>query len=269
MLNIQNYPAADHLIHWIKMREVARVHGVCEDNNINKYRYCNVRREDDKVTKHIGQWLLPHVGDALFAPNVLMARLFNNPETLDTIGYLEKFDRRHVKRVTDDLKSRGIRVFNPAYIVSTNGRKMDKVDYLLEHVLIHAFAKPFSMTNVELETMWRMLMKFNGVGSFMAAQVVADMKMFPPWSEAVDYWTFVAPGPGSQRGMNRLRGLPAKGTHYNQKSFSMYIQPVRAIIEARTGIKLCAQNTQNCLCEFDKYMRLVSGEGTPKQQYKR
>ena len=103
----------------------------------------------------------------------------------------------------------------------------------------------------------------------MAAQVVADLKDTPYWEGAADYWTFCAPGPGSQRGMNRLRGKDADYMKYSQQAFSMFIQPVRGIIKAATGIDLCAHNTQNCLCEFDKYMRLLSGEGRPKQTYKR
>lgn len=31
--------------------------------------------------------------------------------------------------------------------------------------------------------------------------------------------------------------------------------------------KLCAQDIQNCLCEFDKYERVRLGEGAPKQRY--
>jgi hypothetical protein len=35
----------------------------------------------------------------------------------------------------------------------------------------------------------------------------------------------------------------------------------------RIGIKLDAQDLQNCLCEFDKYLRFKNGESTPKRLY--
>jgi hypothetical protein len=262
------YPNIDHLLEWVRLRELARTQGYSGDPNIDNYRYCNVRRQDDRVTMFVTKWLHPYQEHPALIPNTIMARLFNNPETLSRIGFMETWDPNHVRRVVDDMKLQKLRVFNPAYIVSTNGRAMDKVDYLTSEVLPAAFSAG-SLGDPELEHLWRNLTGLNGVGSFMAAQVVADLKFTHYWRNAPDWWTFVAPGPGSQRGMNRLRGLDAKAQTYNQKAFSMYIQPVRGIISTGAGISICSQDTQNCLCEFDKYMRLVSGEGKPKQTYKR
>lgn len=265
-----DYPNAHELVKWVQLREKARTSPTgCGDPRIDNYRYCNVRREDDRVTKEIYAWLAPHVGHPMFIPNVIMGRLFNSGETLRRIGFQPKLDPPQIRHTINKMKEAGIRVFNPAYIVSTNGRPMDKVEYLLSEVLPFPFNNPLKLDAAELDTMWYRLTDVNGIGSFMAAQVIADLKMFDPWSKAPDYWTFVAPGPGSMRGLNRLRGLDANAQKYNQKAFSMAIQPVRAIIESGTGIKLCAQNTQNCLCEFDKFMRLTNGEGRPKQLYQR
>ena len=262
------YPKSDHLIRWVQLRELARTEGASKDPYIDNYRYCNVRRQDDRVTKFVRGWLEPYEDHPALIANTLMARLFNNPTTLQRLGFMETWDPLHVYITTNEMKAHELRIFNPAYIVSTNGRKMDKVEYLCTEVLPQVF-EASKLRYPDLEDTWRALTRLNGVGSFMAAQVVADLKYTSGWRKAADWWTFVAPGPGSMRGMNRLRGLEANAQKYNQKAFSMYIQPVRSIIEGGTGIALCAQDTQNCLCEFDKYMRLVSGEGTPKQKYKR
>ena len=266
----EEYPDRDYMLYWITKREKARVDpNGCGDPNIDNWRYCNVRREDDRVTKNIKGWLSPHVGHKMFIPNVLMARLFNNPNTLKRVGFMAEWDPQWVMQITDLLTKHGHKVFNPAYIVSTNGRKMEKVQYLCSEVLPAAFDNPINLNGNSLEDIHERLVRLNGVGSFIGAQVVADLKMFEPWASAPDYWTFVAPGPGSMRGMNRVRGLPANVQKYNQKAFSMYIQPLRSIISTGTGIELCAQNAQNVCCEFDKYMRLLSGEGRPKQTYRR
>ncbi|RKZ06170.1 hypothetical protein DRQ25_14525 [Candidatus Fermentibacteria bacterium] len=268
-VTINDFPNAHMLVKWVEARESARTMLRSGDPNIDNWRYCNVRRQHDKVTIAIAEWLRPHWEDDMLIPNTIMARLFNNPDTLDKIGYLEHWDPMRVKSITYGMQEEGRRVFNAAYIVSTNGHKMDKVEYLCEYVLGPAFTRGIALDYPDLDDMWRALIGLNGIGSFMAAQVVADLKFTPRWRKAPDWWSFVAPGPGSMRGLNRLRGLPANAQKYNQKAFSMYIQPVRAIISSGTGIELCAQDAQNCLCEFDKYMRLINGEGRPKQKYKR
>lgn len=267
--DVQEYLMAVKLVEWIQKREMARTQGRSGDPNIDNWRYCNVKRQDDKVTKFITHWLEPWHDHPMLVPNILMARLFNNPETLQDIGYLEEWDPMRIRGAVLRREMEGLRVFNAAYIVSTNGHKMDKTDYLCEMVLPAVFDACYQIGAPDLETFWYELTSFNGVGSFMGAQVIADAKFTPRWRNAPDWWKFVAPGPGSMRGMNRLRGLPANHQKYNPKAFSMYIQPVRSIIKSGTGLNLCAQDVQNCLCEFDKYMRLILGEGRPKQTYKR
>jgi hypothetical protein len=263
------YPNAPRLIEWVQLREKARIEGRSGDPNIDNWRYCNVRRQHDRVTAYVRQWLSSWDHHKLLVPNALMARLFNQPTTLSRIGFIEEWNPQHVRNAVNDLLQHNLRVFNPAYIVSTNGRKMDKVDYLCEYVLDPAFRSWGKIDGTSLDELWESLHSLNGVGSFIAAQVVADLKFTERWVKADDWFTFVAPGPGSMRGMNRLRGLAPNDRKYNRAQFSMAIQPVRRIIGIGTGINLCAQDTQNCLCEFDKYMRLVTGEGRPKQTYKR
>lgn len=264
-----DYPNFGHLLTWVRRREAAREHGSSGDPNIDNWRYCNVRRQDDRVTKYVTEWLEPYHDHKYLIPNTLMARLFNLEGTLEDLGFLEEWNPEYVQAVCARRAALGHKVFNPAYIVSTNGFKMDKVAYLTEYVLGPAFENPHQLASPDLDTMWYRLTRLNGVGSFMAAQVVADLKFTKRWKSAPDWWTFVAPGPGSMRGLNRLRGLAPDHQKYNQKSFSLFIQPVRAIIRQGTGLMLCAQDAQNCMCEFDKYMRLVTGEGRPKQTYKR
>jgi hypothetical protein len=56
------------------------------------------------------------------------------------------------------------------------------------------------------------LMEYDGLGSFIAAQVIADLKYMPPFFDenigiptafADDWYSFAASGPGSRRGLNR------------------------------------------------------------------
>jgi hypothetical protein len=110
------------------------------------------------------------------------------------------------------------------------------------------------------------------MGKFMSAQVVADMKHVAPFITAPDWWAFAEPGPGSLRGMRRLFGLEAKDTKYD-KSWKNNLFHLRDSVNEELSFldypELDAQNVQNCLCEFDKYMRCKLGEGKPKQLYRK
>lgn len=266
---MDNFPLADELVNFVKKRETARTNKPygSGDPIIDTYRFCNINREHDRVTEWVAEhWRL----EVNTVPALLMARLFNNPHTLKYIGYPYRWDPTQVKARAHEIADSGDKVFNAAYIVSTNGRSMNKIDYVVDEVLTPVFLAGDAKLNfAELEDVWLALTSFNGVGSFIGAQVIADLKYIRPWTKAADWYSFVAPGPGSMRGLNRLRGLEAKAQKYNQRAFSMYIKQVRVIIKGGTNLDLCAQNTQNTLCEFDKYMRAKTGEGRPKQKYKR
>jgi hypothetical protein len=112
------------------------------------------------------------------------------------------------------------------------------------------------------------LMIIPGLGSFLAAQVVADLKNTKnhPLVQAPDWMTFVAHGPGSLKGASWFKyGEPQKvrpGNFY--EIFKEISEYVRLQINWFEGI--CGQDLQNCLCEFDKYCRVESG-GHSKRRY--
>jgi hypothetical protein len=106
----------------------------------------------------------------------------------------------------------------------------------------------------------------------MAGQVIADMR----WAVKgtwLDRKTWAAIGPGSKRGMNRFLGKPLN-TPTSQDEFHKFLgnlmlllrQPEHQITEIVDQLE--AIDYQNCLCEFDKYTRVLFGEGRPKQRYK-
>ena len=111
----------------------------------------------------------------------------------------------------------------------------------------------------------------NGLGSFMAGQVVADLKYVPPLKRARDWTTFVAPGPASRRGLNRVLGRPVDAPWRNDDTWRAAFRHLRERIMPeleRIGLgDLHAQDLQNCLCEFDKYERVRLGEGKPKRRF--
>lgn len=256
-----------------RLRKLGRARGP-GDPIIQKYRFCNVRRNDDRVTIWIQDVFFenwqrhPELWFAL-----VVARLLNFPDSLDeVIPFILPFKPELMRKKLHFRKASGLKNFNAAYIVSTNGRRMDKVDYLIKEVLGPLWALRRNITaslrGATLAQAHDLLTRQNGLGSFMAAQVLADLKYADPglWP---DFHTFAASGPGSKRGMNRVIGREiTKGMTETQ--FRFYIEELGARVNKALKWEepLTAQDLQNCLCEFDKYERARLGEGEPKQLYR-
>lgn len=241
------------------------------------YKFCNVYREKDTVTKWIADnWRTPY--DAL--PEIwfymVIARLVNWPATLNELPdpsdnwSMDKF----IYTLTD-RKRRREQVFNSAYIVSTNGHAMDKALYLGTHVLAplwrdkDKFERACTDTN-SLEELYAELRGYNGLAGFMAAQVVADVKFTSRFRGATDFWTFAASGPGSKRGLNRVLGNP-KDQPWRESEWLITLGRLQEQIDPMVAKakmpRVSAQDLQNCLCEFDKYERTRLGEGRPRNTY--
>ena len=76
---------------------------------------------------------------------------------------------------------------------------------------------------------------------------------------------FSAPGPGSLRGLSWYFNK-----HITNSMYQEAIVEVKSYIENRLGgdyYTMCMQDMQNCMCEFDKYCRVLTGTGRSKRKY--
>jgi hypothetical protein len=272
--------ARDYLIYWIKERisiKEKRVLGLpkpwSDDPIFQQYKFCHVLREDDRVTKWLFEnWYTPNRGQHNLWFAACVARLFNWPDTLARIGFPNKPFKDIVNYWRADLKwlrdHEEVKVFTGAYLVSTNGVKMDKIDYILDRVLTPIAQNghpPFPADT--LESYWRFLTEFDGLGSFMAGQVIADLKFCDPVLEEASDWQDWAPlGPGSKRGLNRVFERPLEKGVTQQQANKEFIE-LRDYVRDVSGIHLSVHNLQNCLCETDKYLRLKNNEGSVRSKY--
>ena len=66
------------------------------DQALRKYRFCQIRREDDRVTRWIHEnWLRPHADDPDLWHAMCVARIgFNLPATLEIVKWPEPWGRR-------------------------------------------------------------------------------------------------------------------------------------------------------------------------------
>lgn len=280
------------LFNWIKERySISRKKAAgapkpwTADPILLNYRFCNVHREDDKVTIWIREnWREPYDSDPNLWFAMVVARLINWPDSLAECqtGVFKKgnvFWSPEVFTKTLDLrKAEGQKVFTGAYMVRADATPpSSKAGYLAERVLTPLWVAGARKRGIRkdlptLKALHLWLTGFRDMGSFMAAQVIADVKYQTMWRGAPDWETFAAPGPGSQRGLNRVLGYdknePFGGSGPDWKLNLLLLKKEIDPLAKKAGIPpIHAQDLQNCLCEFDKYERVRLGEGKPRSKY--
>ena len=266
------------LVYWITERNKIRQSKEAgspkpwsEDPIFQVTYFTNVNREDDKVTKWIREnWTYQSDQDC-YDIAMIVARIFNNPDTLIEIGQPENLLDEWLWLAEDILeakRNRGEKIWNGAYIISTNGKKMDKLSYCIQ--LIDKMCKSPNITGncKTLAEAHKRLMKIEGLASFLAAQVVADLKNSKghPLKKAPDWWTFSSYGPGSLRGLTWFWEEQVTPKNYQEKIREAYDMLQWELPNDILDI-LCRQNLQNCFCEFDKYMRVLNKTGRSKRRY--
>ena len=272
----------NRLVYFIVEREAVRqcresgVKGPwTKDPILKEWKFCNVRREDDRVTKWIAKnWRDNHhtEPDLWFA--MVVARFINWPETLNYLGFPIPWDRVHFLKAMHDFKASGKKVYTGAYMVRADMDHANKYEYQEEVVFTPLWDKREYLRPKQgdsLNGFHMTLGMFHGLGSFMAAQVVADMKYVPPLVHAGDWNTFAASGPGSRRGLNRVMGREVDAK-WREEEWRLALSRLQNELNPEltcSGVgTLHAQDIQNCLCEFDKYERVKWNEGQPRSRFR-
>ena len=281
---MNNSDSISRLLAWIKEREAIRLRRAAglpppwtDDPIMRQYRFCNVRREDDRVTRWIAEhWRDPHADDPDLFFAMAVARIVNSIPSLTEIGFPLPWGVETRERFRSVARARMARgpFFSGAYKVGTAGRKMEKIKFVADVVLDGLWAGARQLlrprTGERLAEFHHRLANRPGFKDFMGAQVVADIKYVRPLLEAPDWMTFAASGPGSRPGLNRVLGRPVDA-HWDEDYWRPALRDLHRQITPeleRIGIEqLHAQDLQNCLCEFHKYESARLGEGRPKRRF--
>ena len=281
----------DDILYWVYEREMIRIRKAeghtapyTDDPILNKYRFCNVRRRDDRMT----QWMIQNMftpytyndgQDLWFVAAV--ARYVNWPPSLFALAAdgaiperAEDFDPEAFVSTMDDLKERGVKIWGSAYMLypgrETGSNKAETVARrFLEPLAKDAANVRESLSENRVEALVSQLTKYWGWNTFLAGQVAADLTYYPQeLGSAEDLYDWAPIGPGSTRGLNRLLGRKLNAT-WKQAEFNSELKKVWKEIEDQLDLDhFSLHDAQNCMCEMDKYWRTLNNEGAPRSIYK-
>lgn len=264
------------LLHWIRERERIRLlkeagapRPWTADPILREWRFCNVNRCDDTVTRWIFEHVIePHASSPTLWFNLVIARLVNWPPSLAALGYFETWEAERFVRA---LGGRRGKVWTGAYMIPAGPPGVDKERHLADSTLSPLWAwRAQAPTDGRCAPWAAFIEQAHSMGGFLVNQVVTDMKYSPVLAAAPDRETFVIAGPGTQRGLNRLFGR-ALAAGWKRAAAASALAELRVdLVEAEpvlVEVMRDLNNLSNCMCEFDKYLRVRLGEGKPRARY--
>lgn len=280
----------EHLCHWIFERDAIRMRKEVlkrpkpwtDDVILQRNRFCNVRRMDDKVSRWLlDNWYAPlhKAKQRMLVTAATLARHINWPDTLQHLQHVKawsvsKWKPDALVATLTDYQAAGHKVFTGAYIINgaRGGSKVSQVVHVADTVW-----RSVPLVTDSMAAMHETLMQVDGIGSFMAGQIVADLRHTSVLAHATDAYTWAPRGPGSTRGMNRLLGRAKLHAGFTDADWQAHMVALWGTLLHNNVHRLAAtvlrsrkcelMDLQNCLCEFDKYMRVLGGEGRARTRY--
>lgn len=267
---------AERLNQFIEERERVRIKKEAgyprpwtADPILQQWKFCNIHREDDRTTRWVADnWRTDNNADPdLWFALVIARRALNWPPSMAALGYPlhpdlrmggERWDPTFFLNLLKEREKNGMKCYDTAYQLLVQGQKGNKAEMMVKHILQPLWTNRASIRprlGQSLLSFFNRLSSYKYMGSFYTGQVIADLK-YVQLTDASDWQTFAVPGPGSERGLNRVMGYD-KNAPWREDNWQKNLAELHALI--RTPMH--AQDLQNCLCEFDKYERITHSEG--------
>ena len=260
-----------------------RVGALTDDRIFQKYRFCNVFREDDKVTR----WFKENIRSRMLSPEqhvraAVAFRWFNLPESGELMLPWLLGDEpmsEAMYRIHDRATNR-LPILNAAYMIKSppGVKKAPGIFACMRNVEDDLETLTTSIVSMStLEPAVQALCTCPYLGPFMAYQAVCDLRFTPVLENATDINTWTSPGPGSARGIGRIFYSNLKAFNYNSTVDRLELIRYMTYLLRRSQMennlwpsewpRWELSTVQHWACEFDKYMRVLNEEGEPKQKW--
>lgn len=250
-----------------------------EDPIFTSFRFTNVRREDDRVSRelvHAMDWAQDGLATRLF--NAVVFRTFNSSWGFQATGgyHYHWHPKQTLLRCNQAVLVRnGASLFGSAYLMTNSLMEgMSKHEYFINNVfnklwemrttLLHSI-----VNNGTLQHATKLFTQFPGYSDFLGYEFALDAEMLGLFSPT-DKYTWANPGPGARRGLNFVFGRPRD-----------YKQPTQAFLEEMQWLldesvfflephveePFDMRCIENGLCETSKYASVLT-TGRAKRRYR-
>lgn len=301
--DVKKLSPLERFIYWIReryqvylRRKAGKAKPWTDDEVLQQYFFTHPYRELDKVTV----WFRENVREPLRNdPRVLMAtvifRWFNLPETGDVLrkggdgtNLLVNWDAERAVLRLDAERKLGRKIFTGAFMINSPAgepkleaicRRIDAVYRDREQLLNH-FVDGRNWTGtggqITLQGAHKALTGYDGLGGFMAYEIVCDLRYTYLLENAPDKLTWCNPGPGAVRGLCRLLDIPfEKGRNAHGFTPKVKIDIVEEIRKLLGTMQkrlpkmptFEMREVEHSLCEWDKWERALWKDGRMKRLY--
>lgn len=251
-----------------------------DDPIFQRYHFCNVYRELDRGTTWLrDEWYVPNYRHRNLWFAACLARRINWPATLEEIGFPRLWRPDRALGILKARMARGEKTFHNAYRVMVGAATGPMEDYVIGDAVQvlwenragwRKLESLYDDTDLTVQVVTEWLQGFHGWGPFLSFQVALDLTMTRYLRNAPDRTTYAVIGPGSARGLNRVRRRPvdqrlAEADAADEMS-DLRVRSRSAWPKEYPALRAC--DVEHALCEYDKYERIRTGENTAMRRYR-
>ena len=260
-----------------------------DDPILRVHKFTNVFRELDRGTVWCREWIRePYADDPELFFNIATYRRYNWIDTAAELGYIHQYDPDRYNGLMMRRQARGEQIFTGAHMIcgtirdpETGEIPYSKVEQVFRISFKLLWDNRHEMTlyleegGHTLEQAFNRMMglPYPGYGAFVCYEVVSDLRWTRYLKDAPDVLSWANPGPGAKRGIIRLYGYSPKGEGNPRFSNKDYIQAMQYLLYISPRYlqdhvpDLEMRDVEHSLCEWDKYTRVLKGEGKTRSKY--
>jgi hypothetical protein len=245
------------------------------DRILQTQKFTNIYRELDPGTIFVAKNLrIPNAAsdDLFFAMTV--ARCINDPAPLTAvISTILPWNAAEFKRIMGARrgfeKEPWQKMEGGAYTINAGDGTQYKFEHLADNIFTPMWSRRAELCprpGDTLESFYDRLLTCHGIDSFMSGQIICDTKEASPHLTSLltsDWWTWAANGPGSQKGLNYVLDYSPVTYKRTQAAWLALVQDLSAqiapMIAAARMPRLDNQGLNNSLCEYGKFMKVLTG----------
>ena len=239
------------------------------DPILRRHRFCNVFREDDKVSR----WFSENIRSKVARKSQLHVleavagfRWFNRIETGELIKSIlvkEGWNSEAITKVLDGVSP----ICTGAYMIRSP-RSMKKLPGIC-HAMNGLVERKIKVKGMTLQEAHAKIMDVPYLGFFTAYEIVTDLRHTPLLSQATDINTWAAAGPGAARGLGWIHFGEPKGFAYQGTSGQSKMLPLmRELLDMSDDPSYWPhewpewemREVEHTLCEYDKWKRGSGGQ---------